>query len=197
MTKTFLCSTLVFSIFIFLSFPLSYAADEGTVSVESFAVEYKIENGILDTIFLDPDFIELILTMDTTSDGTVEITIPRSLLDSKFDSTDDVFFVLVDGFETDYAVDGHAAIEKYKQGMKNGNPYAVVIMDLTVPGGMGGGEAIKKLLEIDPQAKAIVSSGYSNNPIMANFNKFGFKGVISKPFRLNEVKKTLGLVLKS
>ena len=91
----------LFSILLVFS-QLSYG-DTGTVSVDSFDVDYKIENGILDTIFLDPDFIELILTMDTTSDGSVEITIPRSLLDSKFDATDDVFFVLVDGFETDYA----------------------------------------------------------------------------------------------
>jgi PAS domain S-box-containing protein len=101
------------------------------------------------------------------------------------------------GFETDFAVDGQEALEKYSQAMKNGNPYTMVVMDLTVPGGMGGGEAIKKLLEIDPRAKAVVSSGYSNNPIMANFSKFGFKGVISKPFRLDEVQKTLKLVLKS
>ena len=101
------------------------------------------------------------------------------------------------GFEIDFAKDGEEALEKYSQAMRNGEPFAVVIMDLTVPGAMGGGEAIKKLLEIDPQAKAIVSSGYSNNPIMANFNKFGFKGVISKPFRLDEIKKTLEIVLKS
>jgi CheY-like chemotaxis protein len=101
------------------------------------------------------------------------------------------------GFEIDFAKDGEEALEKYSQAMKNGKPFAVVIMDLTVPGGMGGGEAIKKLLEIDPQAKAIVSSGYSNNPILANFYKFGFKGVISKPFRLEETKKTLEIVLKS
>jgi PAS domain S-box-containing protein len=101
------------------------------------------------------------------------------------------------GFEIDFAVDGQEALEKYSQAMKNDNPYAMVIMDLTVPGGMGGGEAIKKLLEIDPLAKAIVSSGYSNNPIMANFSKFGFKGVISKPFRLDEVQKTLELVFNS
>ncbi len=101
------------------------------------------------------------------------------------------------GFEIDFAKDGAEALEKYSQAMENGKPYAVVIMDLTVPGGMGGGEAIKKLLEIDPQTKAIVSSGYSNNPIMADFNKFGFKGVISKPFRLDEVKKTLEIVLNS
>ena len=95
--------TLILSLSILpLSSQFSYG-DTGIVSVDSFDVEYTIENGVLDTIFLDPDFIELILTMDTTSDGTVEITIPRSLLDSKFDTSDDVFFVLVDGFETDYA----------------------------------------------------------------------------------------------
>ena len=53
--------------------------------------------------FLDPDFIELMITMDTSDDGTIEITIPRDLLDAKFESSDDIFFVLVDGFETDYA----------------------------------------------------------------------------------------------
>jgi PAS domain S-box-containing protein len=99
------------------------------------------------------------------------------------------------GFETDFAINGEEALEKYSQAMRNGEPFAAVIMDLTVPGGMGGGEAIKKLLAIDPQVKAIVSSGYSNNPIMANFNKFGFKGVISKPFQLNEVKRSLEMLL--
>jgi hypothetical protein len=93
---------LIFSLStILVSSQFSYA-DIGTVSVDSFDVDYNIENGILDTIFLDPDFIELLVTMDTTDDGTVEITIPRSLLDAKFDSMDDVFFILVDGFETDY-----------------------------------------------------------------------------------------------
>jgi len=91
-----------FSILLISSIQFSYGAI-GTVSVDSFNVDYNLENGVLDTIFLDPDFIELILTMDTSSDGTAEITIPRSLLDAKFDTSDDVFFVLVDGFETDYA----------------------------------------------------------------------------------------------
>jgi len=91
-----------FSILLISSIQFSYG-DTGTVSVDSFNVDYNLENGILDTIFLDPDFIELIVTMDTSSDGTAEITIPRSLLDAKFDTSDDVFFVLVDGFETDYA----------------------------------------------------------------------------------------------
>ena len=91
-----------FSILLISSIQFSYGAI-GTVSVDSFNVDYNLENGVLDTIFLDPNFIELILTMDTSSDGTAEITIPRSLLDAKFDTSDDVFFVLVDDFETDYA----------------------------------------------------------------------------------------------
>lgn len=98
--STYLLSFL-FAFILFTSFPFSYG-DVGTVSVDSFDVDYNIENGILDTIFLDPDFVEIILIMDTSSDGTVEITIPRSLLDAKFDALDDEFFVLVDGFETDY-----------------------------------------------------------------------------------------------
>ena len=73
----------------------------------------------------------------------------------------------------------------------------MVIMDLTVPGGMGGADAIKKLLEIDPEAKAIVSSGYSNNPVMANYQEYGFVGMVSKPFHLDEMIKVLETTLKS
>ena len=94
---------LIFSILLIpLSSQFSYA-DIGTISVDSFNVDYNIENGNIESIFLDPDFVELIITMDTSADGTIEITIPRTLLDAKFDSSDDIFFILVDGFETDYA----------------------------------------------------------------------------------------------
>ncbi len=94
---------LIFSILLIpLSSQFSYG-EIGTISVDSFNVDYNIENGNIESIFLDPDFVELIITMDTSSDGTIEITIPRTLLDAKFDSSDDIFFILVDGFETDYA----------------------------------------------------------------------------------------------
>ena len=101
------------------------------------------------------------------------------------------------GFEIDFALHGEEALEKYSEAQRNGKPFDAVIMDLTVPGGMGGGEAIKKLLEIDPEAKVIVSSGYSNNPIMANFKKFGFKGMVSKPFDLEEMQRILESTLES
>jgi DNA-binding NarL/FixJ family response regulator len=68
-------------------------------------------------------------------------------------------------------------------------------MDLTIPGGMGGAEAIKRLLKIDPRVKAIVSSGYSNDPVIADFRQYGFRGFIMKPYMLMELKKTLEQVL--
>jgi len=92
---------LIFSIILISSIQLSHG-EIGSVSVESFDVDYNLENGSLETIYLDPDFVELIIMMDTSSDGTIELTIPRSLLDAKFDTSDDMFFILVDGFETDY-----------------------------------------------------------------------------------------------
>ena len=67
----------------------------------------------------------------------------------------------------------------------------MVIMDLTIPGGIGGKEAIKDLLEIDPDATAIVSSGYSNDPVVMNFEEYGFKGAVSKPFKIEELKEVL------
>ena len=68
--------------------------------------------------------------------------------------------------------------------------------DLTIPGGMGGKKTVEKLLEIDPDAKAIVSSGYSNDPVMAEFKKYGFKNVIAKPYRILELGKVLNKVIK-
>ena len=99
--NSFLLLGFIFSILLISSIQLSHG-EIGSISVDSFDVNYTIENGNIETIYLDPDFVELIIMMDTTSDGSVELTIPRTLLDAKFDTSDDVFFILVDGFETDY-----------------------------------------------------------------------------------------------
>ncbi len=93
---------IVFSLIIIHSTIQYSIADTGTIAVNSNAVNYNINNGNIESIFLDPDLFELIITMNTQSDGSVEITIPRELLDAKFELSDDMFFVLVDGFETDY-----------------------------------------------------------------------------------------------
>jgi len=96
------------------------------------------------------------------------------------------------GYEVEFARDGNEAIDLYKKARVSGHPFASVIMDLTIPGGMGGREAIQKLREIDPNVKAIVSSGYSTDPVMSNFRKYGFCGVLTKPFKIKE----LGEILK-
>jgi signal transduction histidine kinase/sensor domain CHASE-containing protein/CheY-like chemotaxis protein len=86
------------------------------------------------------------------------------------------------GFEVVGAADGKEAIKYYKNAMNEGRSFDVVIMDLTVPGGMGGKETIEILREIDPGIKAIVASGYFTDPVMADYATFGFSGVVPKPF---------------
>ena len=87
------------------------------------------------------------------------------------------------------------ALVLYVKAQNNGNPYDAVIMDLTIPGGMGGKETIKKLLEIDPKAKVIVSSGYSNDPILAEYREYGFRGVVSKPYTVQKLSETIRQVI--
>jgi PAS domain S-box-containing protein len=99
--------------------------------------------------------------------------------------------LIVLGCEADEATDGRQAIALYKKAAKKGTPYSGVIMDLTIPGGMGGKETLAKLKEIDPEVKAIVSSGYANDPTMANFREHGFCGVIPKPYKVEDLSKTL------
>jgi len=93
---------ILFTISILLINPTSSFADSGIVSVEGVDVSYDMDGGTIDIIFLDPDFVELMILSETPADGTLEITIPRELIDAKFDGTDDIFFILIDGFETDY-----------------------------------------------------------------------------------------------
>jgi two-component system cell cycle sensor histidine kinase/response regulator CckA len=99
------------------------------------------------------------------------------------------------GYGVEFAKDGAEAIELYINAKESGKPFDVVIMDLTIPGGMGGKEAMGKLLKIDPAVKAIVSSGYSNDPVMADFRGYGFSGVVSKPCGLKELGEALNKIL--
>jgi PAS domain S-box-containing protein len=95
------------------------------------------------------------------------------------------------GYEVTTAIDGAEVIELYKEAKDSGQPYDAVIIDLTVPGGMGGKKTIRELMKIDPEVKAIVSSGYSKDPIMADFREYGFTGVIAKPYKTKELSEVL------
>ena len=95
------------------------------------------------------------------------------------------------GFRTEVAPDGVEAVSIYRKAMQDGQPFDGVVLDLTIPGGMGGLETVKQLLEIDPDVKAIVSSGYANDPVMADFESYGFRGVVSKPYDIKKLGEAL------
>jgi PAS domain S-box-containing protein len=99
------------------------------------------------------------------------------------------------GYEAEGAADGAEAVACYQAALSAGKPFAAVLLDLTVPGGMGGIEALKLLRELDPSVRAIVSSGYSDDPVMAHAAEYGFQGVVSKPWNIPTLSDVLKRVL--
>jgi PAS domain S-box-containing protein len=101
------------------------------------------------------------------------------------------------GHETVLAADGKEAIALYQEAQATGRPFDVTIMDIVVPDGMGGQEAAQRILAINPDAKIIVSSGYSNDPIMADFRHYGFCGVAAKPYQMEELYQAVDECMKA
>jgi PAS domain S-box-containing protein len=99
------------------------------------------------------------------------------------------------GYQVELAKDGIEAFNFYRKAMEAEQTYDVVILDLTVPDGMGGREAMQNILELDPDAKGIVSSGYSNAPVMTEYKKHGFSGMVKKPYRLGNLSRTVSEVI--
>jgi CheY-like chemotaxis protein len=100
------------------------------------------------------------------------------------------------GYTVECVANGSDAVELYRKRKEEGSPYSVVILDLTVSGGMGGREALSKILEIDPNVKAVVSSGYSTDSAMANYQDYGFSAVLSKPYKLEEISSVMQELLQ-
>jgi two-component system cell cycle sensor histidine kinase/response regulator CckA len=98
------------------------------------------------------------------------------------------------GFEALRVADGVDAVKEYKKHQDDGVPFAAVIMDLSIPGGMGGKEAVGEILNLDQEAKVFVSSGYSTDPVMVNYQEYGFTGGIAKPFDLATMQQVLSLI---
>jgi len=100
------------------------------------------------------------------------------------------------GFETDFAACGEEAIQKYQEAMKSDHGVDAVILDLTIKGGMGGEATLEKLLKIDPQVVAFVSSAYAEDTVMVNYRKHGFRGVIAKPYNIDELGKEISIITR-
>jgi PAS domain S-box-containing protein len=99
------------------------------------------------------------------------------------------------GYDVAIAGDGEEAINLYGKAKNSAKPFDALIMDLTIRDGLGGRETMEKLLELDPEVKAIVSSGYSTDPIMSDFRKYGFKGVIAKPYEIEDLNRLLNEII--
>ena len=99
------------------------------------------------------------------------------------------------GYKVAEAADGSEAIKQFEEAMNSGEPFDAVVLDLTIPGGMGGKETIEKLLELDSSVKAIVASGYSNDPVLANFRAYGFSGSLQKPYMVEDLIDKLNEIL--
>ncbi len=96
------------------------------------------------------------------------------------------------GYEVVTSRDGEEAVKKYKEKLSpETNKFQAVILDLTIPGGMGGSEAARQILQMDPEAKIFISSGYSNDPIMSDYKSYGFTDIIPKPYKITELSSTL------
>jgi PAS domain S-box-containing protein len=101
------------------------------------------------------------------------------------------------GHEAECACSGDEVLTKYQQAAGQGRPFDAVIVDLTIPGAMGGKEVVQRLLKIDPEVKAIASSGYSDDPVMADYEARGFRGVMAKPYTTDELRSVLQKVMNN
>lgn len=99
------------------------------------------------------------------------------------------------GYSVKTVTNGSEAVEEYQQAMETSKGYDVVILDLTIPGGNGGHKTLQDLFKIDPEVKAIVSSGYSNGPVMSDYKSYGFLGCVAKPFKTSELNRVISQVL--
>jgi nitrogen-specific signal transduction histidine kinase/CheY-like chemotaxis protein len=160
----------------------------GYISVDS-----KLGSGSTFCLYL-PASMETVSPKQDTKDATTPVGRARILVMDDESAVREVAGRMLKhiGYkDVEFAVDGAEVVKLYKAAMESGEPFTVVILDLTVPGGMGGETTIRELLKIDPGVKAIVSSGYVADPVMARYKEHGFSAVVAKPYTLEHLRKGL------
>lgn len=166
---------------------------EGHITAES-----ELGVGSTFRIYLPASEAPLPSEMPGTRAVPVDRPIKVLLMDDEQVVQDVVGDVLTDlGYEVTFALNGEEAIRHYADAAASGRPFDVAVLDLTVPGGKGGKACCEQLIQMDPDVKAIVSSGYSDDPVMANFRMYGFKAAIPKPYRIPKLCAVISDVLKS
>ncbi|MCK5116185.1 MAG: PAS domain S-box protein [Candidatus Aegiribacteria sp.] len=154
-------------------------------------VESEVNEGSTFTIYLPAGILSD--TSDTHEPGPDKLSGGKILVmdDQKLVRETVMTMLSRLGYEVGSAVDGSEAIDKYQAALSTSEPYGAVILDLTIPNGMGGMETMKELQKLDPDVTAIVSSGYSNAPVMSDFSMYGFAGVMMKPYSISQLSDLL------
>jgi CheY-like chemotaxis protein len=99
------------------------------------------------------------------------------------------------GYQVGLAKTGAEAVELFQQAVMTGKPFDAVILDSSIPGSMGGKETLAQLREVQPQVQAIISSGYTNDPVMSDYKKYGFSAALPKPYKIIKLSETLSSIL--
>ena len=160
-------------------------------------VDSKVGNGTLVTMFIPAESSTLPAPPTKSNSAIVANGKGRILImdDEQLILTTAKAILTRLGYEVTTAKEGSETIQLYRLAMQENRPFAAVILDLTIPEGMGGADVIKELLRLDPSVKAVVSSGYSDDPIMSNYLEYGFSAVAAKPYSVNRISTLLQQLL--